>query len=105
VIHIPNYTSSQDDSGPFVLYFIQVRQLSSSSDMYSSGWIVARRFSEFFELHRVLKSKFKDYHFDLPSRHVVSINRFKHEFLESRRIALEKYLKVIVYFYTQNVFC
>lgn len=63
--------------------------------MPAAQWVVARRYSEFFNLHQQLRANFslvRD--LDFPRRRVVM--HLQRDFLEKRRIALEKYLKSLL---------
>lgn len=58
-------------------------------------WVVARRYSEFYDLHQKLRAIFslvRD--LDFPRRRVVLY--LQKDFLEKRRVALEKYLKSLL---------
>ena len=58
-------------------------------------WVVARRYSEFYDLHQKLRATFslvRD--LDFPRRRVVLY--LQKDFLEKRRVALEKYLKSLL---------
>lgn len=62
--------------------------------MPAAQWAVARRYSEFFQLHQQLRAKFDSVkQLEFPRRRVVM--KLQKDFLEKRRIALDKYLKVI----------
>lgn len=58
-------------------------------------WVVARRYSEFYDLHQKLRATFtlvRD--LDFPRRRVVL--HLQKDFLEKRRVALEKYLQSLL---------
>lgn len=61
--------------------------------MPAAQWAVARRYSEFFQLHQQLRARFDSVkQLEFPRRRVVM--KLQKDFLEKRRIALDKYLKV-----------
>lgn len=55
-------------------------------------WVVARRYSEFFQLHQQLKRFFSVRQLEFPRRRMVM--KLQRDFLEKRRRALESYLEV-----------
>lgn len=62
--------------------------------MPAAQWAVARRYSEFFQLHQQLRAKFDSVkQLEFPRRRVVM--KLQKDFLERRRTALDKYLKVV----------
>lgn len=71
-----------------------------ATDASDSGWIVARRFSEFVDLHRVLESTMASEGMkNLPNPIEMSLDMSDETFLspdimESRRTSLELYLQV-----------
>lgn len=61
--------------------------------MPAAAWVIARRYKEFYELHKRLRAKFPPVgNLDFPRRN--SLLKFQAEFLEKRRLGLEKYLRV-----------
>ena len=63
--------------------------------MPAAKWAVARRYSEFFNLHQQLRANFAQVReLDFPRRRVVL--HLQKDFLEKRRMALEKYLKSLL---------
>ena len=74
----------------FALYMIEIHSTDNTI-----GWMVARRYSEFYKLHSRLKEKFKNIG-DLPGKKVLGLFSFKKDLQESRRVALEGYLQQLV---------
>lgn len=80
---------------------IEVTQLSAISSVDaettpSSGWIVGRRYSEFFALHQRLKERFQEVRAlesDFPGRRLVGL--VNAPFVDSRRASLDKYLQLL----------
>ena len=63
--------------------------------MPAAQWVVARRYSEFFNLHQQLRASFPPVRdLDFPRRRVVL--HLQKDFLEKRRVALEKYLRSLL---------
>lgn len=91
-VSISNSAISDDDGKSVVRYLIEVQQLASD-DTNASGWVVARRYSEFFSMHQSLKDKFLAVrNLEFPGKRLVT--SLSHSFVDTRRMALEKYLQV-----------
>ncbi|OAA50968.1 Phox-associated domain protein [Beauveria brongniartii RCEF 3172] len=84
----------EDDGREFALYVIEV-QRDAGEQMPAASWVVARRYSEFHDLHQKLRSRYPSVrHLDFPGRRVVM--KFQSEFLRKRRVALEKFLQELL---------
>ncbi|EMR09289.1 hypothetical protein PNEG_02250 [Pneumocystis murina B123] len=82
------------DGSQYTLYIIEIQKFDSSK-VVTSGWILGRRYSEFFHLHQRLKMYFpKVRNIDLPKKSVVL--KMQKSFVEGRRIMLEKYLQTLL---------
>ncbi|KAK9702467.1 tRNA (guanine-N(7)-)-methyltransferase (tRNA(m7G46)-methyltransferase) [Basidiobolus ranarum] len=93
-VNITSCTISNDGTKDFVLYVIEVHQ-KASDGTYASGWVVTRRYSEFYDLHHLLKAKFPDVcRYEFPGKRVAF--QFHKSFVEFRRMALERYLQLLV---------
>lgn len=94
-IQIRSYMSSSDAGGHYMLYIIEVERLASDGSI-SAGWVVARRYSQFFQLHQHLRSKFPQVRkLDFPKKGVVL--KFQHKSLvDARKIALQSYLRELL---------
>lgn len=94
-IQIRSYMSSSDAGGHYMLYIIEVERLASDGSV-SAGWVVARRYSQFFQLHQHLRSKFPQVRkLDFPKKSVVL--KFQHKsFLDTRKVALHNYLRELL---------
>lgn len=95
-ISISNSTLAMDDATApgkqVVRYFVEVQQLATDGT-FASGWIVARRYNEFWTLHQKLRDKFvmvRTLEFP-PKRLVTSLSN---SFVDTRRSQLEKYMQV-----------
>ena len=61
--------------------------------MPAAAWVITRRYSEFHELHKRLRAKFPQVRsLELPRRQMVL--KLQKDFLQKRRLGLEKYLRV-----------
>jgi sorting nexin-25 len=67
-------------------------QREGGEQLPAAQWAVARRYSEFFQLHQQLKRFEAVRDLEFPRRRVVM--KLQKDFLEKRRVALEKYLQV-----------
>ncbi|SPO02657.1 related to intermediate filament protein MDM1 [Cephalotrichum gorgonifer] len=84
----------EDDGREFALYVVEV-QRNAGEQMPAAAWSVARRYSEFHELHQKLRSMYPSVRsLDFPRRRMVM--KFQSEFLRKRRIALENYLRELL---------
>ncbi|KAI7875789.1 hypothetical protein K492DRAFT_240110 [Lichtheimia hyalospora FSU 10163] len=90
-VSITSSTIGSDQYGEFALYVIEIQQLGYDGN-YGSGWIVARRYSEFFTLHQKLKERYSAVKLlDFPSKW--PLLRLQKSFVEARRANLERYLR------------
>jgi sorting nexin-25 len=84
----------EEDGHEYALYVIEV-QRKAGEQMAAASWIVARRFSEFHNLHHKLRSRYPSVrNLDFPRRRVVM--KLQKEFLHKRRVALEGYLRQLL---------
>lgn len=97
-IRIQSYITSKDKDGKvFVLYIIEVQRLSKeNSNLAVAGWMVARRFSQFYKLHKYLKVRYLEVaNIAFPKRKVVM--KFQQTSLvQNRKADLQKYLRQLV---------
>ncbi|KAI8092564.1 PXA domain-containing protein [Halteromyces radiatus] len=90
-VSITSSTIGSDQHGDFALYVIEIQQIGFDGN-YASGWIVARRYSEFFGLHQTLKATYPSVKMiDFPSKW--PLLKLQKSFVEARRINLERYLR------------
>lgn len=83
-----------EDKREFALYVVEVRR-KAGEQKPSVMWTVKRRYSEFLELHQKLRERYPSVrHMDFPRRR--AIMNFTNDFLQKRRIALEKYLRELL---------
>jgi len=83
---------TEEDGKQVVRYLIEVQQLATDGS-FASGWIVARRYNDFFAMHQRLKEKYVAVRgLDFPGKRLVT--SLSSSFVDTRRAALEKYLQV-----------
>ena len=81
----------EDDGQEFALYIIEV-QRKANEQLSAASWAVARRYSEFHELHQRLRSIYPAVrHLEFPRRRLVM--KLQRDFLQKRRMSLENYLR------------
>jgi sorting nexin-25 len=84
----------EEDGHEYALYVVEV-QRKAGEQMPAASWVVARRYSEFHDLHHHLRSRYPSIRdMDFPRRHVVM--KLQKEFLHKRRVALEGYLRQLI---------
>lgn len=109
-VRIQSFISGNENGKDFILYIIEVQKIipftgsvddvskteNTEEDIVTSGWMVARRFSQFYRLHQYLKSKYSSVsELQFPKRTVVM--KFQQDQLvEERKNKLEKYLKELL---------
>lgn len=94
-IHIDSYVTSMDMNGPYTLYIIEVRRFDVMGNV-TAGWIVGRRYNQFYQLHQLLRRQFPEINkLSFPKKRVVLKFQPK-TFVNARRSALEKYLKELL---------
>lgn len=70
-------------------------QRNAGEQMPAASWVVARRYSEFHELHHKLRMRYPSVrHLEFPRRRMVM--KLQREFLQKRRLALEAYLQKLL---------
>jgi sorting nexin-25 len=98
IVSIPSYISAKDKDGrKFIMYVIKVIKLSQSDpNNITATWMVTRRFSQFYELHNYLKSKFSELNnIEFPKRKVV-MKFIQTSVLEERQKKLKIYLQELI---------
>lgn len=70
-------------------------QRQAGEHMAAASWAVARRYSEFHDLHQKLRARYPSVrHLEFPRRRMVM--KLQKEFLHKRRLALESYLRELL---------
>ncbi|KAF7792264.1 hypothetical protein EIP86_003300 [Pleurotus ostreatoroseus] len=91
-IAIVNSTVGDEDGKAVVRYLVEVQQLATDGS-FASGWVIARRYNEFFQMHNKLRERYALVRgLDFPGKRLVT--SLSSSFVDSRRIALEKYMQV-----------
>ena len=91
-VAIVDSTVGEEEGRQVVRYLVEVQQLAQDGS-FASGWVVARRYNEFCNMHNKLRDKYLLVrNLDFPGKRLVTV--LSGSFVDSRRIALEKYLQV-----------
>lgn len=91
-VSIVSSTVSDEDGKSVVRYLVEVQQLAPDGS-FASGWVVARRYNEFFTMHNRLREKYALVkNLDFPGKRLVTT--LSGSFVDMRKAALEKYLQV-----------
>ncbi|GAA6034337.1 hypothetical protein JCM8097_002675 [Rhodosporidiobolus ruineniae] len=95
-VSMPGTTVGQAAGGQsFQLYLVEVHQLDADGGgAFKAGWIVTRRYSEFATLSGQLAKFPAARGLDFPSKRLVGT--YSKDFIEQRRIGLERYLQALV---------
>ena len=89
---ILNSTVAEEEGKSVVRYLVEVQQLASDGS-FASGWVVARRYNEFHNMHIKLKERYVLVrNLDFPGKRLVAT--LSGSFLDTRRVSLERYLQV-----------
>ncbi|KAL4868174.1 hypothetical protein BDV12DRAFT_106893 [Aspergillus spectabilis] len=84
----------EEDGREFAMYVVEV-QRNAGEQMPAASWAVARRYSEFHELHHQLRMRYPSVRqLEFPRRRMVM--KLQKEFLQKRRLALEAYLQKLL---------
>lgn len=84
----------EEDGRQYALYLLEI-QRKAGDQMPAASWAVARRYSEFYDLHVHLRSRFHAVRtLEFPRRRMVM--KLQKEFLHKRQIALEAYLRQLL---------
>ncbi|KAF9055864.1 PhoX domain-containing protein [Panaeolus papilionaceus] len=93
-VTIVNSTVAEEDGKSVVRYLVEVQQLALDGS-FSSGWVVARRYNEFHNMHNKLKERYiLVRNLDFPGKRLVA--SLSGSFLDTRRQALERYLQSVI---------
>lgn len=91
-----SYIIGNENGKEFILYIIEVQRFSNDDPSNNTaGWIIARRFSQFYKLHEYLKNRYpKVANLKFPRKTMFKLHQ--RQIIEQRRIALEEYLKEVI---------
>ena len=91
-ISIVNSTTGHEEGKTVVRYLVEVQQLAPDGS-FASGWVIARRYNEFFQMHNKLRERYALVKaLDFPGKRLVT--SLSNSFVDQRRGALEKYMQV-----------
>lgn len=94
-VSIVNSAVAEEGGKSVVRYLVEVQQLGPDGS-FASGWVIARRYNEFHNMHNKLKERYiLVRNLDFPGKRLVA--SLSGSFLDTRRVALEKYLQVSWY--------
>ncbi|KAK7513845.1 PXA domain-containing protein [Phyllosticta citriasiana] len=83
-----------EEGGEFALYVIEVHR-APGEHMPAATWVIPRRYSEFHELNKRLRSKYPMIrNLEFPRRQVML--KLQRDFLQKRRASLEKWLRELL---------
>ena len=89
---IVNSTVGEEGGKSVVRYIVEVQQLAVDGS-FATGWVVARRYNEFLQMHNRLREKYALVRgLDFPGKRIVT--GLSGHFVDTRRAALEKYMQV-----------
>ena len=84
----------EDDGQEFALYVIEVTR-KANEQMSAASWAIARRYSEFHDLHHRLRRLYPAVReLDFPRRRIVM--KLQRDFLHKRRVSLENYTRELL---------
>ncbi|KAG6889976.1 hypothetical protein C0995_012936 [Termitomyces sp. Mi166 len=93
-VSIVSSTVGEEEGKSVVRYLVEIQQLAPDGG-HASGWVVARRYNEFFNLHNKLRERYVLVrNLDFPGKRLVTV--LSGSFVDTRRISLEKYLQNVV---------
>lgn len=95
-IQISSYMSESKNGSEYVLYIVEVQKYSNDDpNEVTAGWVVARRFSQFYQLNEYLKKRSpKVSNIKFPKKSVLNFQK-KH-LLDIRKKGLEQYLQELL---------
>ena len=98
-VSIQSYINGTDKGKEVILYIVEVQKFDKNNpDLISAGWIVARRFSQFYKLNEYLKARYgvKLGNIKFPNRVVLVLKFQQQQIIELRKAALEEYLQKVI---------
>ncbi|TFY71329.1 hypothetical protein EVG20_g1671 [Dentipellis fragilis] len=93
-LSIMNSAVGQEHGKAVVRYLVEVQQLAPDGSL-ATGWVVARRYNEFLNMHNRLRDKYASVRsLEFPGKRLVTA--LSGSFIDARRVALERYLQNLV---------
>lgn len=96
---IQSYINDNEKNGrEFTLYIIEVQKFSNENpNIVKAGWVVARRFSQFYGLHEYLKLKYhRVSYLKFPKKSILVLKFQQKQVAEIRMKQLEDYLQELI---------
>jgi sorting nexin-25 len=91
-VSIVNSVMGEENGKSVVRYLIEVQQLSPDGGV-GTGWVVARRYNEFLDMHNKLRDRYIAVrNLEFPGKRLVTA--LSATFVDLRRAALERYMQV-----------
>jgi len=91
-VSIVNSVVGEENGKSVVRYLIEVQQLSPDGGV-GTGWVVARRYNEFLDMHNKLRDRYIAVrNLEFPGKRLVTA--LSATFVDLRRAALERYMQV-----------
>lgn len=97
-IRIQSCVFEGTQTSQYTLYIIEVQKyLSDDPSRILAGWVVARRYSQFFKLHEYLKSRYSSVQgLKFPKKSMRVLTSQKRQQTETRKPLLESYLRQLL---------
>lgn len=97
-IRIQSCVFEGTQTNQYTLYIIEVQKyFSDDPSRILAGWVVARRYSQFFKLHEYLKSRYSSVQgLKFPKKSMRVLSSQKRQQTETRKPLLENYLKQLL---------
>jgi len=91
-VSIVNSVVGEENGKSVVRYLVEVQQLSPDGGV-GTGWVVARRYNEFLDMHNKLRDRYTTVkNLEFPGKRLVTA--LSSTFVDLRRAALERYMQV-----------
>jgi len=91
-VSIVNSVVGEENGKSVVRYLVEVQQLSPDGGV-GTGWVVARRYNEFLDMHNRLRDRYTAVRsLEFPGKRLVTA--LSATFVDLRRAALERYMQV-----------
>jgi sorting nexin-25 len=91
-VSIVNSVVGEENGKSVVRYLVEVQQLSQDGEV-GTGWVVARRYNEFLDMHNKLRERYVAVkNLEFPGKRLVTA--LSSSFVDLRRAALERYMQV-----------
>jgi sorting nexin-25 len=91
-VSIVNSVVGEENGKSVVRYLVEIQQLSPDGGV-GTGWVVARRYNEFLDMHNKLRERYVTVrNLEFPGKRLVTA--LSSSFVDLRRAALERYMQV-----------